>query len=193
MANPWDRPPFPNSGDDDQNLTYAAVGRFTSEWEMLESELSHLFAHFIGKYGTNEAYDDYYDKSKTGARRLQTLEEAAEKYFCANPNQADEGDFSELIKKVSGFAERRHEIAHGILRPYHYLKLTMFEVNRERVSQFQHCIAPPHYQRNWLDQERRWPIYTYTSVEINGLWEALRALLHELIFFKHRIFPPGNR
>jgi hypothetical protein len=193
MPNPWDRPPFPNVGDDDQHVTYAAVGRFTSEWEMLESELSHLFVHFIGKYATNEAYDDYYDRSKTGARRIQTLEEAAEKYFIANPNQTNEGDFSELIRKISGFAERRHEIAHGILRPYHWLKLTMFDVDRETVGPFQHCIAPPHYQRNWLDEEKRWPVYTYTSVEISAFSEALGALIKEVIFFKHRLFPPHGR
>jgi hypothetical protein len=193
MPNPWDRPPFPDVGDDDQNLTYAAVGRFTSEWELLESELSHLFAHFIGKYATNEAYDEYYDRSKTGAARLRTLEIAAESHFRANPNQNNEGDFSELVRKVSGFADRRHEIAHGILRPYHYLRNTMFAVNREKVSVFQHCLAPPHYQRNWLDQDRRWPVYVYTSVQMNALSEALMDLIKELIFFKHRLFPPGTR
>ena len=112
MSNPWDRPPVPPRGDPDETLTYAAVGRFLTQWEMIESELSHLYAIFTGAYFEPEAYDQYYDKSKTLAMRLKTCEDAARRFFTGRPSQSDEGDLSELIKRVSGFSERRHEIAH---------------------------------------------------------------------------------
>ena len=183
--NPWDRPPIPPHGDPHESITYAAIGAFLTQWEMLESELSHLYAIFIGKYFEPEAYDQYYDKSKTFAMRLKSCENAAFIFFTKRPSQADEGDFSELMKRVAGFSERRHEIAHGVVRPYlFYARLTEWSdpMNRDITPT---CIAPPHYQRNWFTATHL-PKYVYGAPQIDRMTKHLKDLLFDLLKFKHR-------
>ena len=68
MSKPWDRPPLPIRGDDDQDTTHAAVGSVLTNWENIEGELSHIFALYIGKMWTNEAYDQYYEKGSNHKR-----------------------------------------------------------------------------------------------------------------------------
>jgi hypothetical protein len=109
MSNPWDRPPLPIRGDDDQDTTHAAVGSVLTNWENIEGELSHIFALYIGKMWTNEAYDQYYERGRTTKGRLQNLETAANAYFVKSPNQEAEGAFCKLLEGVFGFADRRHE------------------------------------------------------------------------------------
>jgi hypothetical protein len=73
MPEPWDRPPPPTQADEDLQVLYAAVGAALSNWEEIESELSHIYALMIGKMWKNEAYDQYYDKGHTCQRRITTL------------------------------------------------------------------------------------------------------------------------
>ena len=98
MSNPWERPPLPIRGDDDQDTTHAAVGSVLTNWENIEGELSHIFALYIGKMWTNEAYDQYYEKGRTTKGRLQNLETAANAYFVKSPNQEAEGAFCKLLE-----------------------------------------------------------------------------------------------
>ena len=141
----WDRPPLPTSGDDKEDATYAAVGRVLSQWENIEGELSHIFALCIGKMWTNEAYDQYYAEGKTTKSRLCTVEETARQYFISSPNQEAEGCLRRLIEGARGFADRRHEVAHGIVRPINWywslLKPTHFEPDTSNPV----CLVPPHY------------------------------------------------
>jgi integrase len=44
MMNLWDIPPPPTKGDDDQEITYAGVGRVLSQWEMIEVRLGYIYA-----------------------------------------------------------------------------------------------------------------------------------------------------
>ena len=37
MPNPWDAPPLPSRADDNENETFAAVGRVVSGWKQLNS------------------------------------------------------------------------------------------------------------------------------------------------------------
>jgi hypothetical protein len=185
MANPCDRPLVPPRGDDHEDITYAAVGRLISSWEGIEVELSHLYAIFTGQYLKREAYDRYYDNSKNFAGRMRTLEESAQQFFIGASHQNNETDLSELVKKIRGFSVRRHEVAHGIVRPYyHYAPLTGWsdplDTDRTRT-----CVAPPHYQRNWFS-EHQIPLYVYASPEINSITEKLDHILVELVDFKTR-------
>jgi len=190
MSNPWDRPPIPPFGDRFEEMTYTAVGRFITQWENIEIELSHLYAIFIGKYFKPEAYDQYYDKSKTLNMRLKTLEDAAKNYFIKHPNQVNESDFSDLAIRVKGFSERRHEIAHGVVRPYHrYAFMTEWSDPYDKDTS-RTCLVPPHYQRDWIG-DMQLPVYVYASPEIDALSQKLIVLLREIIFFKSRFVSPA--
>lgn len=189
MPNPWDRPPLPTNGDDNEETTYAAVGRVLSQWENIEAELSHIFALCIGKMWTNEAYDRYYEDGKTTRGRLSVVEDAARQYFIGSPNQEAEGCLRRLIEGARGFADRRHEVAHGIVRPINWywpmLKPAHFgpEVNRA----FQFCLVAPHYQRGWIKDGA--PEYIYTSRELNEIARQLFLFLRELAEFRFRYLP----
>ena len=189
MCDPWDRPPIPPSGDPHEDITYRAVGRFLSRWENIESELSHLYAIFIGKYFKPEAYDEYYDKSKTFGMRMNTLKKAASKFFVQRPSQIDEGDFSNLVDRVSGFGDRRHEIAHGIVRPYQYYAPLTEWSDPYNDDPNPTCLAPPHYQRSWFG-ELQLPKYVYVSTQIDKMTNKLSDLLTDILEFKHRLVSP---
>jgi len=182
MSNPWDRPPAPMEGDDDENAVYAGVGRVVSNWELIEGELTHLFATFSGVLYTELAYDQYYERGKTTKARLAATEKAAERFFQKTPDQVVEAEFRDLMRRISGFSERRYEIAHGIVRPMRWNERRVRPANGAR----QYCLVPPHYQREWLD-ENRMPKYGYTSKELVDLGRALFALAFELGTFRHRM------
>ena len=59
---------MPIRGDESQDITYE-VGNVLTHWENIEGELSHIFALFVGKMWTNQAYDEYYAKG----RRLRAV------------------------------------------------------------------------------------------------------------------------
>jgi hypothetical protein len=186
MPDPWDRPPIAPRGDDHEDISYAAIGRLTSQWESIESELSHLYAIFIGQYFKHEAYDEYFEKTRNFNMRLKAIEESGAKFFL---NQKTEIEFHALITKIRGFSERRHEVAHGIVRPYYvYAMLTEwsdpFDQDRTRT-----CVVPPHYQRNWHDEKTKIPIYVYTSIQIDRISDLMNDLLLELVQFKSRFLP----
>lgn len=190
MSDPWDRPSLPTRGDDNQNDTYAAVGRVLSLWEQVESELGHLFALFIGKYGKDEAYDQYYEKGKTTQGRLNSLQREAKRYFTRSPSQEIEGHFCSLMKFAIGFADRRHEVAHGVVRPIEWYGSLLPELARP-LSQggFKFCLVPPHYQRNWITNGI--PEYIYTSAELGEIEKQLFLFAQQITRFKWDYLMPS--
>jgi hypothetical protein len=140
MTNPWDRQPFPSKGDDNQDILYAAVGRVISQWENVELGLSHLYAIFIGQPFTVGIYAQYYEPSKTFMTRLAAVERQSERFFQKAPNQAIEGEFSDLVKRVNGFSERRHEVAHGFVRPIQWYHVVLPSLSAPD-GPFQYCVG----------------------------------------------------
>ena len=192
MSNPWNRPPLPIRGDDDQDTTHAAVGSVLTNWENIEGELSHIFALYIGKMWTNEAYDQYYEKGRTTKGRLQNLETAANAYFVKSPNQEAEGALCELLEGVFGFADRRHEAAHGIVRPIQWYGSLLPESSRPPPdSGLKFCLVPPHYQRTWIKDGK--PEYIYTSKELNSISLGLFTFLQAVLKFRFQYLPDPRR
>jgi hypothetical protein len=157
-----------------------------SQWEFVEVELSHIYAIFCGKYFLAEAYDDYYQEGRTTKNRIKRIENAAERYFQRFPSQALEGQFSQLTRKIGGFADRRHEVAHGVVRPIQWFRTAVPQITTSPEAPFEYCLAPPHYQRGWIDENQR-PLYIYTSTELKRIEEGLVLLLQEVVLFKNRI------
>jgi hypothetical protein len=189
MPDPWDRPPIAPVGDASADITYTAVGRFLSQWEGLEIELSDLYAIFIGKYEKREAYEEYYNKSRTLSSRIKLLNESAYSFFIIHPSQTDEGDFSNLTARILGFSDRRHEIAHGIVRPYvAYAWLTEWSNPTDRDTT-KTCLVPPYYQRNWHTEQFGLPKYVYIAIQIDRLTAKVADLVRDLSSFKGRFIP----
>lgn len=189
MSNPWDRPPLPRRGDDSPETTYAAVGAVLSQWEAVESEVSHIYALCIGKMWEPEAYDLYYASGRTTRNRIKTAREAGELYFMRNPSQEAEGAFNQVMRKVEGFSERRHEAAHGIVRPAHWYR-PLLAGTMDLPGSFVFCLVPPHYQRSWLEPTSRvMPQFVYSSIELHAIAGAIYQLLTEVIEFRHKYLP----
>ena len=190
MPLPWDRPGPPIQADADVQELYAAVGYALSHWEDIESELSHWYALFIGKMWQHEAYDEYYDKGKTSQRRINTLEVAGEKYFETCPSQSVEAEFGTVVRATSAFADRRHELAHGIVRPVQwYWSWVSATMKPPAGHDYEYCLVPPHYQRSWYDPEKWNPEFVYTSKEVYEIDRAFVDHLHILLHFRHDHLP----
>ena len=190
MPEPWDRPAPPTHADEDLQVLYASVGAALSQWEAIESELSHLYALLIGKMWKSVAYDQYYAEGHTCQRRITTLAKSGELYFQKNPNQNIEGEFSKLIRASKGFADRRHELAHGLARPIQWFwPIVAATMKPPAGPAYEYCLVPPHYQRDWFDPKNWNPEYIYTSNEIYRIERGFVDFLHQILNFRHDYLP----
>ena len=190
MPAAWGRPPPPTQADTDVEELYASVGCALSHWEEIEGELSHWFALCIGKMWQHEAYDQYYEQGKTGRQRINTVQKAGEAYFVKHPSQEAEAKFSIVIDATREFANRRHELAHGVVRPIQwYWPVVQQFMKPPAGANFEYCLVPPHYQRSWFDPKDWNPEYVYTSKEIYEIDQAFVEHLHVLMHFRNDYLP----
>jgi hypothetical protein len=187
MSNPWDVPPIPNRGDEDEDATYAGVGRVMSRWEAVEVELAHLYTIFVNRPHEADAIKAY-GMGRIFAERLALLREAAERYFVSSPDQAIEGAARELLDRVRRYSDRRNEVAHGIVRQMRWVRGVRDNLAQDAVGRFQHCLVPPHYTFRKFDQHNR-PTYAYASAELLTLDEKLFWLAHEVQDLRLRLDP----
>lgn len=187
MADPWDPPPLPSRGDDDDDATYAGVGRVMSRWEAVEIELAHLYTVLVGRPHDAGATREY-GSGRIFHERLATLCAAAEDYFRIDPNQTREGETRELLRKVRGYSDRRNEIAHGIVRQISWVRGLREYLSPDAIGHIQFCLVPPHYTFRKFDQANR-PAYAYTSQELLILEQHLFDLAEEVQAFRLTLDP----
>jgi hypothetical protein len=162
---------MPAQGDEDDDATYAGIGRVISRWEEVEALLAHLYSCFlldpdlaslVREYGNPRIFSD----------RMIQLQNGAERYFVRHPNQQMEASFQMLSRRIVGFSARRNDIAHCVVRPMFWL--SAFGI--ERSPAMSYCALPPHYTGRRFDDETNKPSYVYTSVELLQLEEQLSWL-----------------
>ena len=117
--NPWDAPPPPRHGDFNTDITFAAVGRALTQWELFESEMAELFAVFIGAnrrdtFGATRAYGAV--MSFTG--RTEVVWAAADVFFIIHENPNLRERVKAHIDSAKLYGIRRNEIAHGAVREF---------------------------------------------------------------------------
>ncbi len=118
---PWDVPPQPKIGDSDREITYAAVGRALSQWELFESNLLQLFVVFVGSGPTALlTAARAYGTIQTFRGRADMIEGAAEVFFLIYKNSDLEKRISDFMDIARNYAARRNEIAHGIVWTTHW-------------------------------------------------------------------------
>jgi hypothetical protein len=171
---PWDVPPLPRNGDAIPDKTFAYVGFFMSRWESLEFELSRLHSHFLGALDETEAMRAY-GSGRIFPDRIAILKRAADAHFRTSPNQKREGQFDGLLTEARGYADRRNEIAHGIV--FRISEITFF---RERLKpQLLHrehwALIPPLYASK-AHRHSGIPGYGYAATAMDRLAQRVMNL-----------------
>ena len=179
MPNPWDIPPFPIRGDDNQDTTFAGVGRVLTQWEMIEVELAQIYGWLDMRPDQIEALHRY-GEPQSFRERKKGLQAVADLYFRRNPHQTAEGEFCTLITKVYNFSARRNDVAHSIVRPFQWILSPKLE------GPLQFCAVPPHYTGKKFDPQNM-PLFIYTSVELVALSKALFYVAQEAAKFKWKL------
>jgi hypothetical protein len=185
MKNPWDRPPIPDRGDPVDNHLYLAMGQALSAWEEYEIDLSWLYAALADlPLHSTVAYQSYVDKADNFKQRAIKLEKAAEQYFRRNPSQTDEAEFAEILRSARGWATRRNDIAHGVVRPMPKIYDTTSGGDFESWlrGQDEYLLYPPDYAAKKFDDKTGAPAYALGVAELH--WFAG--------MFRH-IGPEANR
>jgi hypothetical protein len=162
--NPWDAPPLPKRGDEDQVVTHAGVGRVLSQWEMIEVRLGHIYAWLMNRPDEIEAVREYGEGKRIFEERIKGLCQIANVYFRWNPHQDTEGELHALICITRRYSRRRNDIAHCVVRP--------FEWAASPNGRVQFGAFPPLYGGKKFDPQNM-PAFIYTSVEMNVLSNAL--------------------
>jgi hypothetical protein len=184
MSNPWDIPPLPLQGDEDDDATYAGFGRVITQWERVEVTLSHLYSCFLGD-PHNARLTREYGRGTIFRERLFQLRRAAADYFVKNCDQATEGQFEEVCHRAEGYSGRRNDVAHGVVELMH--QIVGLRHLRDRAPSNRYCLVPAAYMgERWFD-EANVPDYVYTSVELLRLEEQLFHLGNDVHVFYKRI------
>lgn len=115
----WDRRPWPDLGDPDPQITFAAVGEALSHWEHLEGLIASLFASFVSDHGDNLPAKRAYVAVRTFEGRMEMLRASAEAFFSAFPDEGLQDTYQKFLKSVKEFAPRRNDIAHGVVAEFY--------------------------------------------------------------------------
>ena len=116
---PWDRRPYPQHGDQDQDEIYTAVGRALSAWERYEAALAFLLANLVGPNEIPLPAQRAYAAVRTSEARQEMLKAASIAYFltrtdCKTKDEL-QATFKDRLKEACAFCPRRNEIAHGVV------------------------------------------------------------------------------
>ena len=186
MGYPWDPFPLPLLGDPHDSVLFEALGRALERWEQVELGLSFMYSLFVGDPTFHRMRD--YGAGKIFRDRLTSLRLASDAWFIRNSNQAMEGRFDRLASAAEGFADRRNEIAHGLVvdvRGITFWHATM-TLASPRSPHF--LLVPPlHYLRK--HDETGMPKYGYSSAELNALRRHLEDLEVAIHRFKSDLWP----
>jgi hypothetical protein len=184
MVNPWDPQPSPTRGDDAPGLTFEWAGRAISQWEHIEFQLALLYSVFAGRPNNAKTVQEY-GVGRIFRERMQLLRRSGSDYFIATPNQGFEGELEAICAAAQGFADRRNEVAHGVVFPSIFLPSFL----EDRIGNFERwALVPPHFAVRNFNAEG-FPTYAYTSRELNILVARLGALHKQIEAFQARLRP----
>lgn len=145
-----------------------------SHWEEIEFELSRLYTWF-GDSLDDQLLMNEYGKGTIFRMRAAALATKAEEFFVSNPNQNREGEFHNLLANATGFANRRNDIAHGIV--FQIDKITFFRdrLKPNLLKRDHFAVIPPLYAFRYANAEG-FPKFAYTSKEMRTLERRLQKL-----------------
>jgi hypothetical protein len=113
MPNPWDRPTWPDQGEDECQPIYLAVGRALSQWADLEECISDLFVFLVGQEEADSPAVRAYTSIDGARNRIAMVRSAAEAWFERCPHCPLKDNVFEILRVCQEWSARRNEIAHG--------------------------------------------------------------------------------
>jgi len=113
MPNPWDRPAWPDHGEDECEPIYLAVGHALSQWADVEECISDFFVFFIGQEEADSPAIRAYTSIDGARNRIGMVRSAAEAWFERFPGCPLKENVFEAFRVCQEWSARRNEIAHG--------------------------------------------------------------------------------
>lgn len=178
VPEPWDFIEPSSHGDTDLNAIFIGMGKVLHEWSRIEVSLSYLYAAFSNRPRDGAAIREY-RTAGTFTLRASNICRIAQRYFVANPDQTTEAAFDRIMRMARGFADRRNEVAHGVVR-----KGRLFDAERTVT----YTLYPPYYDHLKHDAHGM-AAYRYTSENLTKLAFALVKLEDEIDLFSDPMFP----
>lgn len=180
------QPSLCRQGDANKDETYAGVGRVLSSWESVEFELSRLLAALM------EEPDDprvlqFYGTGRILQNRLDWVRIAADHHFMTSPNQNHEGDFDLLMEDLSSAADRRNEVAHGVVYEISTSKNLTKHMDPIPDGQDAHVLMPPFYSFRRFEGDT--PTFMYARSDLKKLSVQILNLQMRIRPFRHRLYP----
>lgn len=169
---PWAIRTRPARGDDDPQVTFAAVGNALTQWAHYETALSRLFSAFIALDRDTEAGRRAFGAVRTFEGRLDMLRATADIYFATFPDATLQTDWVEAQKLGKKYGERRNEIAHGAVLPLLSEKPTPDGAS-DGV-----CLAPAQIDPKKRDV-RGVPLFYYNAASLNHYADEFSKLKDE--------------
>jgi hypothetical protein len=179
--------PFPLLGNIYEETLFASLGRALNKWEYVEFGLSLAYCLFAGDASFKKMQE--YGRGNIFRERLSILERAADAWFVRNCHQEIEGEFQQIVSTARWMADRRNEIAHGLVMDVQ--SFTYFRVNLILASpnNTQFLLIPPFYHVRKHDSVTGMPSFAFSNIELDMLFD--RFLEFELVIdqFKRRYWP----
>lgn len=167
---PWDRRPWPQTGDNDASTLYASIGCALTAWERYESELAFLFSQFVCAGGPSSIQPAIraYCAVRTFQGRMEMLKAASQSFFHGWGMKDDNRlvkKFMSMVNPSNRYNERRNDIAHGVVDAFIPEAFTI-EAARRLAGKMGHALFPTYGYFKERTPEG-YPLYCYTSAEIN--------------------------
>jgi hypothetical protein len=186
MSNPWDRPSISIrfNGDADADVLFSYVGRVISYWETIEFELGLLYTCF-GGIPEDQSLMREYGEGRIFRERAQTLAKKADEYCIRHSCQYREGNFNNILSQCLGYADRRNDMAHGIV--FRVDEITFFRkrIRPDQRGRTHFAVIPPLYAHRW--HTTGFPDFAYTSDEISQLLIRLENLHDAVRKYRKRL------
>jgi hypothetical protein len=189
---PWDIRPKHTTGDGTADDVFRAVGMALTRWEFVEVALADIFTIFIGApeiSPPSEPAVRAYGSIPGFKSRVDMVDAAGEAFFHIDTRERDKkiieghakqrAEFVELLKAIRGFADRRNDIAHGIVharKSESYLGPPLYNAKKypitpNRVTVYER--ATYRYGRHDIDYYRN--EFEQLATKIENLCSRLRA------------------
>src|SRR5262245_13223967 len=117
MSDIWAVVPLAKKGHATPEELWEVIGQALSTWELVEQGVAILFSTIVmGEFHATEAPAvRAYGSSMSSSSRVEMVREAFKTWCRQNENCPLEGNIFTLLSQCRRAAERRNEIAHGIV------------------------------------------------------------------------------
>ncbi|MFN0191597.1 MAG: hypothetical protein ACKVP5_06420 [Aestuariivirga sp.] len=184
MSNPWELNSSLIIADEDPRDTYAAVGHSLSEWEGVEIGLCRIFSFFVGD-PDGEAMRTY-GEPRIFRERFGKLLQAADQFFISHNNQELEGTLHQLEGEITGYADRRNEIAHGIVMPINAFSFASQIIPKMKPRTNYWALMPSYYQVRKHNQDG-FPEFIYGASSMVTIADGMTKLYGKISEYREKL------